>query len=187
MNAPYPLAYSLDKGVTFNVIADPIAGHGNEHVIFDVDFANNQFIYMGDDSITYNKPNQTKDNGGTAVGTVYRNTIPSSGRWVDGDMMSAANGNSYVFQAEPQLWWSTSGSNNPPHMVGQFGLVQAWTGDPQPALYSAHDNITNSNGYQDSAVCRTLKPRDGMPKPGILWACLDVFAPLESEERLLHP
>ncbi len=96
-------------------------------------------------------------------------------------MMSPANGNGYVFQAEPQLWWSAGGSNNPPHMVGQFGLVQAWTGDPQPALYSAHDNITNSNGYNDSAVCRTLKPRDGMPKPGILWACLDVFAPLNQK------
>jgi hypothetical protein len=184
VNAPYPMVYSLDKAVTLQVIADPIAGHGNEHVIFDVDFANNSFIYMGDDSVSNNKPNQTVDNGGTAVGTVYRNTIPANTRWVDGDMMSLANGNSYVFAAEPQLWWSPTGVNNPPHPVGQFGLVQAWTGDPQPALYSAHDNITppgNSNGWPDSAVCRTLRPRDGMPKPGILWACLDVFAPLNQK------
>ena len=50
VNAPYPSAYSLDKAVTFNIPADPIPGHGNEHVIFDVDFANNRFIYMADDS-----------------------------------------------------------------------------------------------------------------------------------------
>jgi hypothetical protein len=30
----------------------------------------------------------------------------------------------------------------------------------------------------NSAVCRTLKPRDGMPKPGILWDCLDIFTPI---------
>ena len=181
VNAPYPMAYSLDKGVTMSVLADPIAGHGNEHVIFDVDFANNSFIYMADDSVFNNSPNFTVNNGGTAVGTVYRNTIPANTRWVDGDMMSAANGNGYVFSDDTSLWWSTGGSNNPPHIVGQFGLVQAWTGDPQPALYSAHDNVTNSSGYQDSAVCRTLKPRDGMPKPGIKWACLDIFAPLNQK------
>ena len=28
----------------------PSIGHGNEHVIFDVDFKNNNFIYMGDDN-----------------------------------------------------------------------------------------------------------------------------------------
>ena len=179
VNAPYPMAYSLDKGVTMSVLADPIAGHGNEHVIFDVDFDNNSFIYMGDDSAA--KPYNTKNNGGTAVGTVYRNTIPANTRWVDGDMMSPANGNGYVFSDDTNLWWSSSGWNNPPHMVGQYGLVQAWTGDPQPALYSAHDNVTNSNGYYDSAVCRTLKPRNGMPKPGIKWACLDVFAPLNQK------
>ncbi|MCX5996445.1 MAG: hypothetical protein NTV42_02265 [Chloroflexi bacterium] len=32
----------------------------------------------------------------------------------------------------------------------------------------------------NSAACRTLKPRDGMPKPGIQWACLDIFAPLST-------
>ena len=85
VNSPYPAAYSLDKGVTLDVTADPIPNHANEHVIFDVDFANNQFIYMADDS------------GDMNHGTVYRNTIPALGKWVDGDMMSAANGNAYVF------------------------------------------------------------------------------------------
>ncbi len=168
-HSPYPGAYSLDKAVTLNVMADPIPNHGNEHMIFDVDFANNQFFYMADDAAA-----------ATGLGTVYRNTVPSLGRWVDNDMMSAANGNGYVFALEPQLWWSATGINNPPHIIGQYGIVQAFTGDPQPALYVAHDNLTlyNSNGYADSAVCRTLRPRDGMPKPGIAWACLDVFAPL---------
>jgi hypothetical protein len=177
VNSPYPAAYSLDKGVTLNVTADPIPGHGNEHVIFDVDYANNQFIYMGDDA-------------NSGIGTVYRNTIPSLGRWVDGDMMSPANGNGYVFSDEPDLWWiqtpAQSAANNPPHIIGQYGLVQAFTGDPQPALYSAHDmlgnaDMANSNGQNDSAVCRTLVPRNGMPKPGIQWSCLDVFAPLSQK------
>ena len=168
-HSPYPGAYSLDKAVTLNVMADPIPNHGNEHMIFDVDFANNQFFYMADDAAA-----------ATGLGTVYRNTVPSLGRWVDNDMMSAANGGGYVFALEPQLWWSATGINNPPHIIGQYGIVQAFTGDPQPALYVAHDNLTlyNSNGYADSAVCRTLRPRDGMPKPGMAWACLDVFAPL---------
>jgi hypothetical protein len=198
VDAPYPMAYSLDQGVTLSVIADPIAGHGNEHVIFDTDFANNSFIYMGDDS-----PNsdiaanggiaETKDSGGTAPGTVYRNSIPANTRWVDGDMMSLANGNGYVFSDTPDLWWGNNGTgsepaNDPPHPVGQYGLVQAWTGTPQAALYSAHDSVVNSSNSardvtsvlntHDSAVCRTLVPRNGIPKPGIQWSCLDVFAPL---------
>jgi hypothetical protein len=198
VNAPYPMAYSLDQGVTLSVIPDPIAGHGNEHVIFDTDFADNSFIYMGDDS-----PNsdtaanggiaETKDSGGTAPGTVYRNSIPANTRWVDGDMMSLANGNGYVFSDTPDLWWGNNSgtsepANDPPHPVGQYGLVQAWTGTPQSALYSAHDSVVNSSNSNralddpanthDSAVCRTLVPRNGIPKPGIQWSCLDVFAPL---------
>jgi hypothetical protein len=71
-------------------------------------------------------------------------------------------------------------------MQGQFGLVQAWTGAPQPTLYSAHNVINVSqwvaatNPVSDSAVCRVLKPRDGMPKPGIIWDCLDIFSPLNT-------
>ena len=176
VNSPYPASYSLDKAVTLNVTADPIPSHNNEHVIFDVDYANNQFIYMADDSADGNH------------GTVYRNTIPSLGKWVDGDLMSAANGNAYVFAQTGVLpnglEWPAWTSGNPPHIVGQFGIVQAFTGNPQPALYSAHAGINNSSSpdaghlYSDSAVCRTLVPRNGMPKPGIQWACLDVFVPL---------
>jgi len=168
----YPFAYSADKGLTFNGSSGyAIAGAGNQHVLFDVDFKNNNFIYMGD------------DNAGTAVGTVYRNTAPSFTTWVDNDMMEAANGAAYIFAGvgAPLAWTTAAGVaiDEPPHPVGIFGLVQAWTGEPQPALYAAHDNITYSiqTGAWGSAVCRTLKPRDGMPKPGILWDCLDIFAP----------
>ncbi|MGD0355435.1 MAG: hypothetical protein ABSB31_08345 [Dehalococcoidia bacterium] len=201
VNAPYPMAYSLDQGVTLSVIADPIAGHGNEHVIFDTDFADNSFIYMGDDSgksdtAANGGMAETKNSGGTAPGTVYRNSIPANTRWVDGDMMSRANGNGYVFSDTPALWWGNNSgtaepANDPPHPVGQYGLVQAWTGTPQAALYSAHDSVVNSSNSSrnvtsllnthDSAVCRTLVPRNGIPKPGIQWSCLDVFAPLSQK------
>jgi len=174
-NSDMVAAYSADKGVTFSFVDGSAVNHGNEHVIFDVDFKNNSFIYIGDDS------------GNVAdtinAGTVYRNTAPGGTRWTDNDMMSSGNGGGYIFGGESynDLNW-TPVSNNPPHIAGQFGLVQAWTGDPQPALYSAHDNITYSTNLTPnawgSAVCRTLKPRDGMPKPGILWDCLDIFSPL---------
>ena len=79
-HAPYPGSYSSNAGVTFNVLPGQLSNNGDEHVIFDVDFKNNQFMYMGDDT------------AGTVLGTVYRNTLPSSTRWSDNDMMSAANG-----------------------------------------------------------------------------------------------
>jgi len=173
----YQAAYSADKGVTYSLVLDSLANAGNEHVIFDVDFKNNSFIYMGDDSATV-----------FGSGSVYRNTVPSSTRWQDSDMMSVTNGGSYAFAnvmfgpnaATPPFNWP--GGNTPPHPVGQFGIVQAWTGDPQPALYSAHDNLTAGNSFSqtifNSAVCRTLTPRNGMPKPGIQWSCLDIFAPI---------
>jgi len=165
----YQAAYSADKGVTFSIITDSLYNNGNEHVIFDVDFKNNNFMYMGDDNPT----------SSINPGTVYRNTLPSFSRWTDNDMMSPANGGAYIFAGVPELAWPAT--FDPPHPVGQFGIAQAWTGDPQPALYAAHDNVTYSDGTSwGSAVCRTLQPRDGMPKPGILWDCLDVFTPLKT-------
>jgi hypothetical protein len=88
----FSIAYSADKGVTFMDILDTIVGHGNEHAIFDVDFKNNSFIYMGDDAANT-----------TGLGTVYRNTVPSYTRWVDNDMMSIGNGNAYIFAGVPAL------------------------------------------------------------------------------------
>jgi len=170
----YPASYSADKGVSFSASGgQSLVGHGNEHVIFDVDFKNNSFVYMADDNFV---------GASAAPGTVYRNTVPSWQRWSDNDMMSAINGSGYIFQGVVfggLANWTAA--TQPPHPVGQFGLAQAWTGDPMPALYSAHDNITNSIGtWRNSAVCRTLKPREGMPKPGIVWDCLDIFAPLDT-------
>jgi len=162
--APYAAAFSANKGESFSILTDPLSGHGNEHVIFDVDFKNNNFVYMGDDAA-----------GGT-MGTVYRNTVPSFGRWADGDMMNAINGATGI------PW--PAGTTRPPHPRGIFGLAMAWTGDPQPALYAAHDNFTGPSSLptlmSDTAVCRALKPRDGMPKPGISWDCLDIFTPLNT-------
>ncbi len=154
----YPVSYSADKGVTFDTGNQSISGHGNEHVIFDVDFNDNSFIYIGDDAV-----------GGT-LGTVYRNTVPSIERWNDNDMMSVGNNASGIEWPEDTI--------SPPHPVGIFGLAQAWTGSPMPAVYAAHDNITTSSFTDNSAVCRTLDPRDGIPKPGIGWDCLDIFSPL---------
>ena len=182
--ASYMGSYSADKGVAFTLITTPgITGHGNEHVIFDVDFKNNSFIYMGDDS-------------NSLLGTVYRNTVPSFTRWVDNDMMSAANGAYYNFANVVflnALNWPAL--NFPPHQMGQYGIAQAWTGEPQPALYSAHRQLVLGNSWNinlitplvisatdivNSAVCRTLEPRNGIPKPGIGWDCLDIFAPLNT-------
>ncbi len=159
----YPVAYSADKGVTFGQ-SGALAGHGNNHVIFDVDFKNNSFVYMADDTLVVN-----------GLGSVYRNTAPSWSRWSDNDMMQVTNGATGI------AW--PAGTVRPPHIRGQFGLVQAWTGGDQPALYSAHNVINGSRWTAatpvvNSAVCRTLKPREGMPKPGISWDCLDIFTPL---------
>jgi hypothetical protein len=177
--AQFPSSYSADKALNWGQ-SPALAGHGNEHVIFDVDFKNNSFIYMGDDT-----------NG--VLGSVYRNTAPSYTRWADSDMMQAVNGGAYVFAGipAPLVWPLVAGvATDPPHLIGQFGLVQAWTGaSPQgatvygPALYSAHRLITTSlwtvaNPIVDSAVCRTLVARSGMPKPGVQWDCLDIFAPV---------
>jgi len=153
-----PIAYSADGGANFQTYRDNIPVKGNVHAIFDVDFEKNRFIYAAV--------------GDNVTGTVYRNTAPVFTRWSDNDMMDAANG-------ATGIPWPAG--TRPPHRVGQFGLVQAWTGNTQPALYAAHDNITYSHPVSPawgSAICRVLKPRDGMPKPGISWDCLDIFMPL---------
>ena len=138
----YQAAYSADKGVTFGVItAESLYGNGNEHVIFDVDFKNNNFIYMADDN----------PETATNPGTVYRNTVPSSTRWSDNDMMSLGNGGTYIFALDSSGDLDWPAGDNPPHPVGQYGIAQAWTGDPQPALYSAHAAVTTSLAAAGSA------------------------------------
>jgi hypothetical protein len=132
------------------------------HAIFDTDFEKNRFIYAAV--------------GDNVTGTVYRNTAPVFTRWTDNDMMDLSNG------ATGSDWSAETPpvGPNPPHLRGYYGIVMAFTGNGQPALYAAHDNITTTNfgiPVSDSAVCRTLEPRNGMPKPGIYWDCLNVFQP----------
>ncbi|MBM3118128.1 MAG: hypothetical protein FJ006_01000 [Chloroflexi bacterium] len=91
---------------------------------------------------------------GSTGGSVYRNNPAAQQRWVDTDMMDAINGAVGCMA---------------PHRDPQYGLVVSFTGE---ALYSAHfDSSDNSTG-----VCRTLDLLEGMPKPGMAWDCLNVFA-----------
>ncbi|MCX6005088.1 MAG: hypothetical protein NT082_05385, partial [Chloroflexi bacterium] len=159
-------AYSADSGQHWFAFKDRMPTRGNVHVIFDVDYEKNSFIYAATDN---------------SSGTVYRNTAPNYTRWDSNDMMEVSDG------ASGADWWNdgySQATGDPPHRVGQYGLVMAYTGEPQPALYSAHENITTSlaAGFgaaapSNSTVCRTLEPRNGMPKPGIYWDCLDIFSP----------
>jgi len=132
-------------------LAGQTAARGNIHVAFDPDFENNNTVFIADgDQVT----------GAGLGGSVYRNAASGNQRWADTNMMSAMCG--------------ATGSLAP-HEVGQYGIVLAFTGaDGQTALYSAH-NVSNvvGNVTLHSGVCRTLWPLDGMPKPGIVWDCLD--------------
>jgi len=127
---------------------------GNVHVAFDTNFKDNNTIFIA-------------DNNAANAGSVYRNTSTGSIRWDDGDMMAAVNG--------------ATGSLAP-HQVGQFGLALAFTGaDGQCALYSIHQR-TPPGAVPPALIvapgaCRTLWPLDGMPKPGIVWDCLNVGIP----------
>ncbi len=158
------VAYSADSGVNFQIYRDNMPLKGNVHAIFDTDFDKNRFIYAAV--------------GDNVTGTVYRNTAPVFTRWSDNDMMDASDG-------ATGSDWTTDNLTvgpNPPHLRSYYGIVMAFTGNGQPALYAAHDNITTHHFLSvspvvNSAVCRTLEPRNGMPKPGIYWDCLDVFQP----------
>jgi len=161
------VAFSADGANNWVKYRDRMPVGGNVHAIFDVDFDKNSFIYAAvDDNVT--------------TGTVYRNTAPAFTRWDSDDMMDISNG---AWGAD---WWSDNYSQahgDPPHRAAYHGIVQAFTGNSQPALYAAHDNVTSSiapapGGVpSNSSVCRTLEPRNGMPKPGFYWDCLDIFLP----------
>jgi hypothetical protein len=157
-----PIAYSADSGANFQTYRDNMPVKGMVHAIFDTDFDKNRFIYAAV--------------GDNVTGTVYRNTAPVFTRWNDNDIMDVSNGATgadWLAEVPPV-------GPNPPHQRGYFGIVMAFTGNGQPALYAAHDNITTNHFDTDvsnSAVCRTLEPRNGMPKPGVYWDCLDVFQP----------
>jgi hypothetical protein len=141
----YPAAISTDGGESFTELHERLPTSGNVHVAFDPDFDNNRIVYVADDSST---------------GTVYRGsvaTVSALALWEAMDMMSATNG-------------AVGSPANVPHAVGQYGLQLALTGaGGQHALYSVH---AIAPGEDNSGVCRTLYPLDGMPKPGIVWDCL---------------
>ena len=157
------VAYSSDSGKNWLTCRDNLPSSGNVHVIFDVDWERNYFIYAATDNST---------------GSIYRNTAPTFTRWEGNDMLDRANGSTGAD------WWNDDSlTGDPPHRVGYYGLTMAFTGNPQPALYGVHDGITVSAASgpgalpTDSAVCRTLEPRNGLPKPGVYWDCLDIYAP----------
>jgi len=151
---------------------------GNVHVVFDSDFANNKFVCLADDKMD---SNGNKLASGTH-GTVFREEVPAYLRLQDVDMMARSNSAHATVD-----WPATAGGvtlMDPPHPVGQFGVVSAKTGDPQPAVYTAHDNITTTQGTNNSAVCRTIKPWQAMPKYGVGWDCLDIYVPRSQEDVL---
>ncbi|MBN1375963.1 MAG: hypothetical protein JXA01_07390 [Dehalococcoidia bacterium] len=171
----YVASYSATGGEQWIEIPKNAALLGNVHVTFDSDFANNKFVYLADDM---RDENGAKITTGIA-GSVFREEVPAYIRLEDGDMMAKANSAHATVD-----WPATAGGitlDDPPHQIGQFGIVSAKTGDPQPALYSAHDNITTTLGRDNSAVCRTLKPWQPMPKYGVGWDCLDIFSPVTQE------
>lgn len=161
-DAIYPVAVSKDGGASFLMLMQPLPATApyDVHVAFDPAYNDNNIIFIADDS---------------ANGSVYRNNVgsaPNIDRWAGFDMMAAVNG--------------ATGSNAP-HPVGQFGVQLAFTGaDGQTALYSAH---RPEAADVNSGVCRTLWPLGGMPKPGIIWDCLDMFsgAPENGVQFTLEP
>jgi hypothetical protein len=164
-------SYSPSAGQQWVEIPRGAIALGNVHVAFDSDFGNNKFVYLADDKRSNIVPKAD------AAGSIFREEVPAFVRLEDVDMMTTGT------SAHAEISWPSTAPNglplrSPPHTVGQFGVVAARTGAPQPAVYTAHDNITTTLGRNNSAVCRTIKPREPMPKFGIGWDCLDVFTPI---------
>ncbi len=171
---PDAASFSPSGGDQWIEIPSNGASLGNVHVAFDANFSDNKFVYLADDKIDLLG---LKDS--SLAGSIFREQVPAYIKLTDADMMSDANG------AHAEINWPPTARglplNDPPHPVGQFGVVAAKTGDPQPAVYTAHDNITTTQGRNNSAVCRTIKPWQAMPKLGIPWDCLDIFTPSQTE------
>jgi hypothetical protein len=218
-------SFSPVEGKQWITVPGNNTSFGNVHVAFDPDFANNKFVYLADDQL------DDQGNRNTSLtGTVFREQAPAYINLADVDMMSRGN------SAHATVNWPAP-LDSPPHPVGQFGIVVAKTGDPEPAVYSAHARIrtslatataptatpltvvdiatTNITGAQtgggtaslannvtalgtvtsragilgstavwkphDSAVCRTIRPWQAMPKFGITWDCLDIFTPASQD------
>ena len=156
------VSYSADSGVNFQTYRDNIPVKGNVHAIFDTDFEKNRFIYVAV--------------GDNVTGTVYRNSVPVFTRWTDNDMMDVSNGatgSDWLAETPPV-------GPNPPHLRGYYGIVMAFTGNGQPALYAAHDNITTTHFGVTAFKQRVSAVRwnRGMECPsrestGIAWMCFN--------------
>ena len=169
--AGYAAAVSLNRGETWSVIQQKLPTNGNVHVAFDRNFAGNSVIYAADDNgpvLSTGSPHVA----GSLHGAVYRNTVPASSAWVN--TMSRTGG------ASGPNWWPSTTAGDPPHSVGQFGIV---AGVSTPALYSAHDKVSlqsapgPSSPPSASAVCYTGLASSAMPQPGVSWNCLDSYTP----------
>ena len=158
-------SFTPTEGKQWITVPGTASTFGNVHVAFDPDFNNNKFVYLADDKL-----DDQGNRNDSLRGTIYREQVPAYIRIEDADMMSSGN------SAHASVNWPAPLAS-PPHPVGQFGVVAAKTGDPEPAVYTAHDNITTTQGQDNSAVCRTIRPWQAMPKYGIPWDCLDIFTP----------
>lgn len=103
---------------------------------------------FADNSIIYSAFDNYGDAG---LGNIWRYQVGAGASWTP--MLGLANGG--------------FGSQ---HIPGYYGLALAYTGG---ALYGAHD--LEQDAYY-TGVERTLNPTGGLPKPGITWDCLNVFA-----------
>jgi hypothetical protein len=171
-------SYSPTEGKQWITVPANNTSFGNVHVAFDPDFANSKFVYLADDKLD----GQGIKND-SMTGTVFREQVPAYTNLIDEDMMSRGN------SAHAAVNWPATAPNglplqDPPHPVGQFGVVVAKTGDPEPAVYTAHDHITTTLGMHNSAVCRTIRPWQAMPKYGIAWDCLDIYRPASQDNVL---
>jgi hypothetical protein len=141
-------------------LAGRTSAMGNVHVAFHTNFKDNDTIFIADDDLGI-----PGGPGAGLAGSVYRNTSAGLITWDDGDMMAAING--------------ATGSLAP-HQVGQYGLAIAFTGgaNGQCAVYSIHRRRAVPPVLVVApGACRTLNPLAGMPKPGIVWDCLNVGIP----------
>jgi len=164
-------SFSPDGGtnfIPFNQPARPaVIGY---HGILDTDFETNSTVYIGNDA----------DNG-----VVRRNTAPTGAGVPWTDMCSV-----YTMG----FWWTNHRS--------YFGLVQTNSKNVsgQGTLYAAHAPgacgpeapVGNGNAIgacltRWSGVERTLRPLDGIPKPGIEWACLDASDALYRPMAVVDP
>jgi hypothetical protein len=168
--AGYAASVSQDSGVTWTVVQQKLPTNGNVHVAFDLNSSGGSFIFAAADNgplLNAGSPHVA----GSLPGAVYRNTFPTPTAWVN--IMSRSAG------ARGPSWWPSTTAGDPPHSVGQFGVV---SDNPGAALFSAHDKISLKSAPGPtsppvaSAVCYTGSATNAMPQPGIDWQCFNAYS-----------